>query len=94
MPTVEKISIALPAEMVDKVRQAVSAGDYASSSEVIREALRDWNDKRDLRREGMEHLRHLWKRALEDDTPGVEADDVLSRLEKKYQALADKKRAR
>ena len=40
MPTVEKISIALPPEMVAVVRQAVETGEYASSSEVVRDALR------------------------------------------------------
>ena len=41
MANVEKISIALPADMATLVRNAVETGDYASSSEVIREALRD-----------------------------------------------------
>jgi antitoxin ParD1/3/4 len=89
MPTVEKISIALPSEMVATVRQAVNAGEYASSSEVVREALREWTDKRVLRRDGLKHLRRAWKQALADDTPGIDSDEVLSRLEKKYQALAD-----
>jgi antitoxin ParD1/3/4 len=42
MPDVEKISIALPPEMVAGIREAVENGEYASSSEVVREALRDW----------------------------------------------------
>jgi antitoxin ParD1/3/4 len=42
MSTVEKISIALPPEMVAVVRSAVDTGEYASSSEVVRDALRDW----------------------------------------------------
>ena len=42
MPNVEKISIALPPEMVAVLRQAVETGEYASSSEVVRDALRDW----------------------------------------------------
>ena len=41
MATVEKLSIALTPEMVKEVRMAVKNGEYASSSEVIREALRD-----------------------------------------------------
>lgn len=49
MSTVEKISIALPPEMVSIVRSAVATGEYASSSEVIRDALRDWTYKRTLR---------------------------------------------
>ena len=50
--SVQKISIALPPAMVDLVRNAVDRGEYASSSEVIREALRDWHQKRSLQKQG------------------------------------------
>jgi antitoxin ParD1/3/4 len=89
MATAEKISIALPPEMVAIVRHAVATGEYASSSEVIRDALRDWTYKRTLRQQGMAELRQLWQEALHDKTPGVASDDVLDRLERKYQAIAD-----
>lgn len=89
MTTAEKISIALPPEMVSIVRSAVASGEYASSSEVIRDALRDWTYKRSLRQQGVPELRLLWQQALHDKTPGVAADAVLERLERKYQAITD-----
>jgi antitoxin ParD1/3/4 len=89
MPSIEKISIALPPEMVAQVRQAVETGEYASSSEVVREALRDWTQKRSLRRQGIEELRQLWQQVLDNKAPGVPVEEVLDRLERKYQALAD-----
>lgn len=89
MSTVEKISIALPSEMATVVRQAVEAGEYSSNSEVIREALRDWTHKRLLRQQEIEELRHLWQQAIDDKRPSVPVDDVLNRLEKRYQALID-----
>lgn len=89
MSTAEKISIALPAEMVHMIRSAVATGEYASSSEVIRDALRDWTYKRNLRQQGVNELRDLWQQARADETPGVDADDVLDRLERKYQAIAE-----
>jgi antitoxin ParD1/3/4 len=89
MSTVEKLSIALPPEMAALVREAVEAGEYASSSEVIREALRDWKRKRLLQRQGVGELRALWQQALNDTRPGVAADEVLDRLERKYQAMID-----
>jgi antitoxin ParD1/3/4 len=46
MAKAEKLSIALTPELAELVRDAVSSGDYASSSEVIREALRDWKTMR------------------------------------------------
>lgn len=87
--TAEKISIALPSEMVAAIRLAVEAGDYASSSEVVRDALRDWTHKRSVRQQGIAQLRAAWQAALDDKATGMPADDVLTRLERKYQALAD-----
>jgi antitoxin ParD1/3/4 len=46
----EKLSISLPADMARMVRQRVESGAYASNSEVIREALRAWQE-RELERE-------------------------------------------
>jgi antitoxin ParD1/3/4 len=89
MASVEKISIALPPEMVAVVRQAVDTGEYASSSEVVRDALRDWTQKRNLRQLGVEELRQVWQQAIENRKPGVPVEDVLDRLEQKYQAMAD-----
>ena len=89
MSTVEKISIALPPEMVAQLKEAVEAGEYASSSEVVRDALRDWTQKRSLRQQGIQELRKVWREALQSPSLGVAADEVLDRLERKYRALAD-----
>ena len=64
MSNVEKISVALTPEMAAFVRDAVKTGEYASSSEVIREALRDWNRKRILRQEEINQARRLWNEGL------------------------------
>jgi antitoxin ParD1/3/4 len=48
MSNVEKMTIALTREMAVFVRSAVDAGDYASTSEAIREAVREWKERRDL----------------------------------------------
>lgn len=86
---IEKISVALPRQMLAEVKSAVETGEYASSSEVIRDALRDWGLKRSLQKQGIEQLRQLWQEARHDTQPGVAADEVLDRLERKYQAMAD-----
>lgn len=41
MAAIERLTITLPAEMAGLVKRAVDEGNYASTSEVIREALRD-----------------------------------------------------
>ncbi len=40
MVKVQKISIVLPMERLDEIRYAVDSGQYASASEVEREAVR------------------------------------------------------
>jgi len=60
MAEIERLSIALPAPMADAVRRAVEAGEYASTSEVIRDALRLWEARRDLRERDLEVLRQRW----------------------------------
>ena len=89
MSSIEKISIALPPEMTARIREAVETGEYASASEVIREALRDWIHKRTLREAGIGELRRLWQQALNDNAPGVSPHDVFEQLERKYQAIAE-----
>ena len=64
MPNVEKVSIALTPEMAMVVRQAVDSGDYASNSEIVREALRDWKLKRALQQQEIEELRRFWHEGL------------------------------
>jgi antitoxin ParD1/3/4 len=89
MPTIEKLSIALPSEMAALVRRAVDVGEYSSNSEVIRDALRDWTYKRNLREQGLVDLRKRWKEAVADDSEGLDPDSVFNRLESKYGGIAD-----
>jgi antitoxin ParD1/3/4 len=90
MPSVEKISIALPPEMVAQLRQAVETGEYASSSEVVRDALRDWTRKRQQQQSGIAELRQLWQEARADNSPGLDPEEVFDELERKYQSIASK----
>ena len=53
MANVEKISVALTPEMAATMRQVVDAGEYASASEVMREALREWKLRRLQREQAM-----------------------------------------
>lgn len=59
MSKVEKISVALTDELLSSVKGAVRSGDYASSSEVIREALRQWKARRTHDEQAATALRQL-----------------------------------
>ena len=60
MAGIERLSIALPSPMADAVRRAVDEGEYASASEVIRDALRLWELRRHLRERDLDALRRRW----------------------------------
>ncbi len=70
MATVEKISIALTEDLAALVRKAVESGDYASTSEVIRDALREWKLKRAARNEQAAELRRLWQEGIDSGVAG------------------------
>jgi antitoxin ParD1/3/4 len=60
MANVEKVSVALTSEQIATLRAAVDAGEYATTSEIVREAVRDWQLKRKHQREDLRTLRRLW----------------------------------
>jgi antitoxin ParD1/3/4 len=51
MPDIRKVSVALTGEQLAALN---------TTSEIIREAIRDWQFKRELRQEDIERLRKLW----------------------------------
>lgn len=61
MPDIQKVSIALTSEQVNALKSAVDTGEYATQSEIMREALREWQRKRALRGEDLDRLRALWR---------------------------------
>ena len=70
MAEIERLSIALPGPMADAVRQVVEAGEYASASEVIRDALRLWESRRELRARDVQVLRDRWDRGKSSGRAG------------------------
>ena len=65
----EKVSIALSSDLLKAVRSAVDSGRYASSSEVVREALREWQVRQPLRDAEIERLRRAWAEGNESGEP-------------------------
>ncbi len=57
MAELERLTITMPGELAAVVRAAVAGGDYASTSEVLREALRDWKIKRAVQQEELSVLK-------------------------------------
>lgn len=56
----QKVSVALTTAQVAALKAAVDAGEYATTSEVVRDAIREWQFRRELRQEDLERLSNLW----------------------------------
>ena len=82
MANIEKISIALPHDMVEAIREAVDSGDYATTSEVIRDAVRDWRLKRRVEAMDLDDLRRLVQEGI-DSRPSIPAEEVFAILKAK-----------
>jgi len=85
MSKVEKISIALTQEMAATVKGAVENGEYASTSEVIRDALRDWEQRRRARKAALERLGKLIDEGI-NSGDAIPAEEVLARIRAKIEA--------
>jgi len=70
MPEIERLTVTIPAQMAASVKGAVESGDYASTSEVIRAALRDWQFKRAAQIEELAALKADIDAGLADITAG------------------------
>ncbi|QGM96696.1 type II toxin-antitoxin system ParD family antitoxin [Methylocystis parvus] len=79
MPRVEKISVAITSEMAAMMREVVETGEYASASEVMREALRDWRLRRRQREQAVDELRRLWDEGV-DSGPATDGNEAFARL--------------
>lgn len=73
MPNVEKVSVSMTPQHAELLRDAVSSGAYASGSEVVREAMRDWSAKWMQKREDIVKLRAMWEEGKASG-PAVEVD--------------------
>jgi len=91
MTEIERLTITMPPELAAVVRQAVETGDYASTSEVVRAALRDWKLKRALQIEELAALKADIDKGLADVAAGrvkdFDTDRIIARGRK---LLADR----
>lgn len=88
MGNVEKMSVALTPEMAATLRQVVDAGEYASASEVMREALREWKLRRSEREQAVAELGRRWDAGIASGE-AVDGDEAFARI----RARLDGKRA-
>ena len=80
MQNAEKISITLPPDMLRLIREAVEAGEYASTSEALRDAVRAWQRQRLEDAERLAALRARVTASLADPAPSLSEAEADARL--------------
>jgi antitoxin ParD1/3/4 len=86
MHTAEKISITVTPEMLSDIRASVESGEFASTSEAMRDAVRLWQRDRQERAERLESIRARIRRSIDDPRPSLTMQEVKVRLDKLHQA--------
>ncbi len=56
MAQIERMTVVVPEPMAAQIRVAVEAGEYASTSEAVRDAVRLWSDRRQMHAHELERL--------------------------------------
>lgn len=83
MSSIERLTVTMPADMAAIVKAAVEEGDYASTSEVVREALRDWKTKRAIQLQELTALKSDIDKGLADVAAGrvknFDANQIIAR---------------
>ena len=92
MEPAEKLSITLPANLARAVRQKVESGAYASNSEVIREALRAWQEREMDRDQRLARIRQDIEEAINDPRPSIPAEEVFARLRRAHKKTVSTRR--
>jgi antitoxin ParD1/3/4 len=87
MSKLERITVTMPEAMAAKMRAAVASGEYATTSEIVREALRDWDEYQERRRLKLEQVRAMI--AEGEKGPFRPAEDVFRDLKVKLQQRID-----
>lgn len=84
----EKLTITLPAEMLALIQRQVEAGRYASTSEVLREAVRVWMRDEEEHAERLAAVRARIKRSLDDPRPAVPLEEAFARVKAHAERLS------
>lgn len=91
MSRLERITVTMPEEMAARLRAAVETGQYATTSEVVREALRDWTEEQARLESKRELLRREIEKGLEG--PFLDGPRVMADLRKRVTREAEKRGA-
>jgi len=81
MKATEKFSISMPLDMASDLRATVESGEFSSTSEAIRDAVRIWRRQRLEDAERLTLIRARVRRSADDPRPALTPEDVAANLD-------------
>lgn len=88
MDTVEKLSVTVPSDMAQLIRDKVEDGSYKSADDVVRAALRAFSREEDDHAERIASIKARIKASVEDTRPAVSLDEAFRRVNRHISDLA------
>ena len=86
----EQANVSLAPDVQAIVRDAVVSGEFPSREEMVAEALRQWQARRQAEEPEQALLRQKWAEALASNGPYHSLEDVFDPLEKQYASSCDR----
>jgi len=94
MSKIERVTVALPAETLESARAAVESGEYASTGEVVRDAMRLWENHWALEAQEIARLRKACEEGIAGGSAGrLDMASIIAEAEAELDGTA-KRRAR
>lgn len=81
MQPVDTISLTLSPDMLRAVRESVESGEYASTSDLMQDAVRLWQRQRCEDAERLDAIRARIRRSLDDPRPALTIEEVRARID-------------
>ena len=77
----QKLSISLPAEVVDAINARVEAGAYGSASDVVQAAMRALTERDEDSAARIASIRARVRASLDDPRPDLTGEEVKAHIE-------------
>lgn len=75
------LTISLSSQQISRLQDAVESGSYASNSEVVRDALRLWEERQELRDLEMARLKRAYDEGMASgEGRSIDAESLLLEL--------------
>lgn len=96
MRNAERVTITLTADMLQSVRDTVEAGEFATTSEAMRDAVRVWRRQRLEDAERLNAMRARIRLSLDDPRPSLTEHEAEAEMDRfmKGQEKASRNAAR